>query len=321
MAGPTKTDPYTVLGVARDATPAQIKAAYRRLAKKHHPDLNPGDAAAADRFREIAAAHDLLSDPEKRARFDRGEIDQDGQERPARGFYRDFAEGPGGATYTGGPDLSAEDLFAELFGRMGGTGGRSGGKARGADVSYTLRVDFLDAVNGGRRRLTLPDGRELEVTIPPGTHDRQTLRLKGQGQSGFGGGPAGDAYVEVHVQPHAIFTRKDSDIHVEVPVTLKEAVLGARIQVPTVSGPVMLTVPKGANTGTTLRLRGKGVPGRAGGPAGGQPSGDQPAGDQYVRLKVMLPETPDPELIRFVEGWAGGDQDVRSGLSGGGTRP
>lgn len=313
----TKTGPYDVLGVARDATPEQIKAAYRRLAKKHHPDLNPGDKAAADRFKEIAAAYDLLSDAEKRARYDRGEIDSAGQEQPGRGFYRDFAEGPGGGAYSGGPDMSAEDLFAELFGRMGGGAGRAGGfTARGADVSYTMRVEFLEAVNGARRRLTLPDGRELEVTIPPGTHDRQTLRLKGQGQPGFGEGKPGDAYVEVHVQPHAFFTRKDGDIHVEVPVTLKEAVLGARIQVPTVAGPVMLAVPTGSNTGTMLRLRGKGVPGRSGGPAG-----EQPPGDQYVRLKVVLPETPDPELTRFVEGWTGGDHDVRAALLGGGTRP
>jgi len=302
----TTRDPYEVLGVARTTTQDDIKSAYRKLAKKNHPDLNPGDGAAAARFAEIGNAYGILSDPDKRGRFDRGEIDAAGQERgyerAARGFYGDYAEGPYGAAYSGGPEMSAEDLFADLFARAGMGGGRAGAegfRARGADVSYTLRVDFLDAVNGAKRRLTLPDGRVLDVAIPPATRDRQTLRLKGQGQPGYGGGPAGDAYVEVHVEPHALFTRKDSDIHVEIPVGLKEAVLGARIPVPTVGGEVMLNIPRHSNSGTVLRLKGRGVPGN-------------PPGDQYVRLRIVLPQDPDPELERFLEGWSGGDHDVRA---------
>ncbi|WP_114394730.1 DnaJ C-terminal domain-containing protein [Oleisolibacter albus] len=298
------TDPYDVLGVARTADAAAIKTAYRKLAKRWHPDLNPGDAAAAERFKQISAAYDLLSDPEKKTRFDRGEIDASGQEQAPRGFYRDFAEGPGGTAYGSEQPVFDEDLFADLFGGLGAGPRGAGGHRhrRGADVSYSLRIDFLDAVNGARRRLTLPDGRALEVTIPPGTQDRQTLRLKGQGQPGLGGGPAGDAYVEVHVQPHAWFTRKDSDIHLDLPVSLTEAVLGGKVPVPTISGEVMLTIPRGSNTGTVLRLRGRGVPGR----------GTDPAGDQYVRLKVLLPEGEDADLARFVEGWAGRTYDVRS---------
>lgn len=300
------SDPYTILGVARDATAAQIKSAYRKLAKKHHPDLNPGDATAVDRFKDITSAYELLSDADKRARFDRGEIDASGQEQAPRGFYRDFAEGPQAGAYQqgfgGGAGLD-EDLLAELFGRMagGGPGGRSGMKRRGEDVSYSLRVDFLDAAVGAKRRLTLPDGRVLDVTIPPGSRDRQTLRLKGQGGPGLNGAPAGDAYIELHVQPHAFFTRKDQDIHLDLPVTLTEAVLGAKVAVPTVSGPVMLTIPPRSNSGTTLRLKGKGVPDRAGGPAG----------DQYVKLRIVLPEGGDEALARFLENWEAKDYDVR----------
>jgi DnaJ-class molecular chaperone len=311
----TKENPYDILGVARTATADELKSAYRKLAKKHHPDLNPGNAAAADRFKAITAAYDLLSDADKRARFDRGEIDAQGNEqwRPppgggagaGRGFYGEHAGGPFGAKYGGG-EFSAEDIFADLFGRGGGPGGgRGGGRAnirmRGGDVSYTLRVPFLDAANGGKTRLELPHGGTIDVTIPAGSQDRTTLRLKGKGEPGFGGGEPGDAYIELHIEPHAFFTRKDMDIHVEVPVTLKEAVLGARITVPTIGGDVALAVPKGSNTGSVLRLKGRGVK---------EPKSGT-TGDQYVRLKVVLPERPDPDLEAFAQGWAGGDYDVR----------
>lgn len=294
-------DPYEVLGVKRDASQEQIKRSYRQLAKKLHPDLNPGNAEAAAKFKDVSAAYDLLSDPEKRARFDRGEIDASGAERPERQYYRAYADSPQGAKYTAGMGVDADDLFAELFGR---TRGREF-KARGTDVSYVMRVEFLEAAAGAKKRVTMADGRTLDVTIPPGTEDRQTLRLKGQGQPGFGGGPSGDAYIEVHVQPHQFFTRKDSDIHLELPVSLSEAVLGGKITVPTIDGEVAMTVPKGSNTGTTLRLKGRGVRDRKSGIRG----------DQYVKLKIVLPDPPDPELTRFAESWdAGRRDDVRARL-------
>jgi DnaJ-class molecular chaperone len=292
-------DPYQVLGVQRDASADEIKKKYRQLAKKLHPDLNPGNAEAAAKFKDISAAYDLLSDAQKRAQFDRGEIDPSGAARPERQYYRAYADSPQGAKYTSG--LDPDDLFADLFGR----GGRREFKARGTDVSYVMPVDFIEAATGAKKRVTMADGKVLDVSIPPGTEDRQTLRLKGQGQPGFGGGPAGDAYIEVHLQPHAYFTRKDNDVHLELPVSLSEAVLGGKITVPTIDGDVAMNVPKNANAGTTLRLKGRGILDRK----------SQTRGDQYVKLKIVLPEQPDPELTRFVEGWsAGREDDVRTRL-------
>jgi DnaJ-class molecular chaperone len=279
-------DPYEVLGVARTATADEIKKAYRQLAKKLHPDLHPGNAKAATQFKDVSAAYDLLSDTDKRARFDRGEIDASGAEVRRRPFYRSYAEGAGGAKYGG---FDPEDIFGDFFGGSR----RRGFKARGADVAYEMQVDFIDAALGAKRRLSLPDGRTLDVTIPPGSEDGQQLRLKGQGTGGLGGGPAGDAYIQIHVAPHPFFTRDGRDIHVELPVTLVEAVRGGKVQVPTIDGAVSVTVPKGSNTGTVLRLKGKGVLDRQAGTRG----------DQYVKLKVMLPDKPDAELERFIEGW------------------
>lgn len=293
-------DPYEVLGVKRSASADEIKKAYRQLAKKLHPDLNPGNADAAARFKDVSAAYDLLSDADKRARFDRGEIDASGAERPERQYYRAYAEGPEANKY-GGPGFDPEDIFADLF-----RSSRSRSfKSRGADVSYVLPVEFLEAAAGTKKRVTMPDGRTIDVSIPPGTTDRQTLRLKGQGQPGFGGGPTGDAYIEVHIQPHAFFTRKDNDVHLELPVSLAEAVQGAKIAVPTVEGEVMMTIPKGSNTGSTLRLKGRGIVDRK----------SNTRGDQYVKLKVFLPDPADAELERFVAGWeAGKGDDVRARL-------
>jgi DnaJ-class molecular chaperone len=294
-------DPYQVLGVAKTASADEIKKKYRQLAKKLHPDLNPGNADAAAKFKEISAAYDLLSDAQKRARFDRGEIDASGAERPDRQYYRAYAESPEGAKY--GSQFEADDLFSELFGRARGAGGRDF-KIRGTDVSYTLPVDFIEAAAGAKKRVTMADGSVLDITIPAGTADRQTLRLKGQGQPGFGGAEAGDAYIEVHIQLHAYFTRKDSDVHLDLPISLGEAVGGGKITVPTIDGDVTMTVPKGANTGTTLRLKGRGILDRK----------SKQRGDQYVKLKIVLPEGADADLARFVETWSRRDDDVRGRL-------
>ncbi len=289
-------DPYETLGVARTATDREIKAAYKKLARQFHPDLHPDDKTAEAKFKEISGANDLLKDPEKRRRYDAGEIDATGAERPHEQFYRDFADGPGHGSHAAEDGFASnEDLEAFLARAFGGRTGqpRGAARARGQDVSYVLQVGFLEAANGAVRTLHLPHGKVLEVTIPEGAEDRQTLRLKGQGMPGFGGGPAGDAYVELHIQPHGHFQRKDDNIHVEVPVTLQEAVLGARIAVPTIKGPVTMTIPEGSNTGTTLRLRERGIRNRKSGQRG----------HQFITLKVVLPPGEEPDLKAFLATW------------------
>lgn len=303
-----QVDLYETLGVARDAAPDAIRKAYRTLAKKYHPDLNPGDKAAEDRFKNIQRAYDILSDEEKRRQYDAGEIDAEGNETP-RSYYREYASASGDHPYqssAGFEDLG--DIFSDLFGQRGRAGdGDFRVRMRGGDMRYTMQVSFLEAVNGAKKRITLPDGGVLDVAIPPGHRDGQMLRLRGKGASGLGGGEPGDAYIEVHVTPHPRFRREGDDIHVELPVALHEAVLGARIRVPTTTGAVTMTVPPGSNAGSTLRLRGKGVPARAG----------SKAGDQIVTLRVVLPEKPDDELRQFLEGWAKDHAyDPRKGTGG-----
>ncbi|MCP5373200.1 MAG: J domain-containing protein [Hyphomicrobiales bacterium] len=310
-------DPYTVLGVAKDADDKAIRAAYRKLAKGCHPDLHPGDKAAEARFRAIAAAYDILGDKDKRARYDRGEIDASGAEKP-RSFYRNYADGDGAFRYhraDPGEFVDLGDIFGDMFAHRPGGGGGEGFartfRFAGGDLRYHLAVDFLDAVNGATRRVTLPDGRTLDVTIPPGLENGQVLRLRGQGLPGGQGAPAGDALVEVEVRPHPVFTRRGGDIHMDLSVSLPEAVLGARIPVPTVSGTVTLTVPAGSNTGTVLRLKGKGVPGRRG----------AAAGDQYVTLRVVLPDRPDDELKDFLRRWGDKHPYAPRGGKAGEKRP
>ncbi|CAO3433634.1 DnaJ-class molecular chaperone CbpA [Azospirillum endophyticum] len=298
-------DPYEVLGVKRDASDDDIRRAYRKLAKKFHPDLNPDNSQAEERFKAVSAAHEFLSDPDKRGRYDRGEIDASGAERrPDHSYYRDFAEGRNGGRYHGGDEEQSDDfddLFANLFGgrfRARATGAGPEIRLRGADRRYSLTVDFLDAINGTTQRLQLPDGKTLDVAVPPGIEDGKVLRLKGQGDPGLGGGPPGDALIEVRIIPHPFFKRVGNDLHVEVPVTLSEAVLGGPITVPTRTGPVTMTVPDGSDTGRVLRLRGKGVPAGRGGRA---------AGDQYVMLKIEVgPGADDAELKAFLRNWAPG---------------
>jgi DnaJ-class molecular chaperone len=305
-------DPYQILGLTRTASEDEIKQAFRRLAKQFHPDLNPGRPDIEHKFKEVNGAHSLLSDPDKRARFDKGEIDATGAERPDRTFRRAYAGGGDRSD-----DFFSDDPFADIFasarkryGAAGGGAGQSAGmKARGSDVAYSVQVPFADACIGTKRRVMLSTGKSIDVNVPPGTRDQTKLRLKGQGLAGLGSGPAGDAIIEVLVDPHPFFSRREDDIHVEVPVTLHEAILGASIKVPTLDGLVAVKIPKGSNTGTTLRLKGKGVmnPER------------QITGDQYVKLTVVLPDRADPELTAFVEKWAKThDYDVRkkAGLGG-----
>lgn len=300
-------DPYSVLGVAKTASADDIKKAYRKLAKQLHPDLNPGNADAAARFKDVSAAYDLLGDADKKGRFDRGEIDATGQERPEAAYYRSYAGGPQGAKYRAGAGFDPSDLFADLFGRGGRAGEGAEFRMRGGDVAYALTVDFVEAARGASKRLNFPDGRTLDVNVPPGTETGQVLRLRGQGEPGIGGGPAGDALIEVTVAPHPAFRREGNDIHLDLPVTLTEAVEGGKITVPTIEGPVSMTVPAGANSGTRLRLRGRGIA-----PKGGT------AGDQYVTLRLVLPKEPDSALKDFVKSWPGRDYDVRGGVGAGG---
>lgn len=292
-------DPYATLGVAKTATADEIKKAYRKLVKSSHPDLNPDDAAAEARFKGISAAYDLLKDPATRARFDAGEIDASGAEKPERRYYRDFAETPGNAYQRqGGFQGDPRDIFAEILRQRGRAGARGFGEeafsAGGQDVHYALEVRFLDAVLGGKTRITLPDGDSLEVQIPQGSIDGRTLRLRGRGGPGMGGGPAGDAFITLSVQPHPLFRRQGDDIHIDLPITVDEAVLGGKVAVPTIHGTVNLTIPKAVSSGRILRLRGRGVK---------RTGAEAEAGDQLVELRIVLPPVVDQKLGDFMQEW------------------
>lgn len=289
-------DPYQTLGVAKNATADDIKRAYRQLAKELHPDNVGGDE---ERFKQVSTAYALLSDINKRARYDRGEIDAEGNDKAAA-YERRGYKAYGSSKRPGGEKdgFNADDFISEFFGRKrkaaGGSGNSGGPKVRGTDIAYSVSVSFLEAAQGAKRRINLSNGKSLDVAIPPGTEDQQKLRLKGQGLPGMGGGDDGDAIVEVLVENHPYFRRDDGDIHLEVPITLPEAILGGSIKVPTVTGSVALKIPPGSNTGAVLRLRGKGVVSQR----------DGKTGDQYVKLKVLLPDPPDSELVQFMERWA-----------------
>ncbi len=293
------TDPYAVLGLNRSATDDDIRRAFRTLAKKLHPDVNPGDQAAAERFKQVSQAYDLLGDPEKRRRYDAGEIDAAGEPRHtyAGGFH-----GRGGGGPRPGPadDLGFGDIFSDLFGGrgprgFGGGGGYAGGNfaAKGADVRYTLQVDFTEAAKGARKRVTLPGGNALDLNVPAGVDDGRVLRLKGKGQPGVNGGPSGDALVEITVRPHRHFERDGKNIRSELPISIDEAVLGGKVAVDTIWGAVNLTIPKGTSSGQTFRLRGKGVKDDATGATG----------DQLVSVKIVLPDEIDDELAYFLTEW------------------
>ncbi|WP_165838724.1 DnaJ C-terminal domain-containing protein [Roseicella frigidaeris] len=293
-------DPYQILGVPKTASAEEIRKAYRRLAKQWHPDTNPDKPEAEARFKAISAANALLSDPEQRGRFDRGEIDASGAERaPPGGGWREWAEAPQGARYQSrshgfggeapGGSYEAED-FEDLLSRAFGAGARAqaGGRRRGADIQVALHVPFLDAVRGATRQVTLPDGRRVNLTIPKGAEDGTVLRLAGQGMPGRGeGAPAGDILAVVEIEPHPLFRREGKDILLDLPVTLQEALLGARVEVPTIEGPVTMTIPPYSGEGTRLRLRGRGVDG----------------GHQIAVLHVVMPKGPDPALEAFLRDW------------------
>lgn len=282
-------DPYEILGVPRTATADEIRSAYRRLAKKLHPDLNPGDKASEEKFKEVSAANELLSEPAKRKKFDDGEIDAAGAERPRPRYYKDYAAGAAPENSYDDPSGFADfadssDIFAEILRQQA----RQARRAPGLDMLYRLTIDFLDSVTGASKRITLPGGGTLDVAIPAGIMEGQTLRLRGKGGASAGEGAPGDALVEISINPHRFFTRDGDDIHVELPISLSEAVLGGRVKAPTPSGPVMVTVPKGSNTGAVLRLKGRGVQRKSG------------PGDEFVKLKVMLPQEPDIDLEAFL---------------------
>jgi DnaJ-class molecular chaperone len=292
-------DPYAVLGLARNATEDDIRRSFRKLAKELHPDLNPGDKAAAERFKKVTAAYELLSDPERRKRYDRGEIDASGEPRRAyqpHGAGAPFSWRTGRAGASPGSDdhdFPFTDIFSDLFGGRAGRGRTGGAGLRGSDVRYTLEIDFVEAVAGAKKRVTLPEGGMLDLVVPEGVSDGQVLRLKGKGNPGFRGGEPGDALVEVKVRPHPQFARSGDDITIEVPISLDEAVLGAKIEVPTVTGRVQLTIPKGTSSGRVFRLRGKGV----------RNSTTGLTGDQLVTVKIVLPDQIDDSLAYFMSEW------------------
>jgi DnaJ-class molecular chaperone len=295
-------DPYEILGIDRAAHAEDIQKAYRKLAKKLHPDLNPGDRQAEADFKELSQAYGILSDPEKRRRFDQGEIDASGEETPRQRYYRDYAsaDAPYGNPSGFADFASSDDFLAELLRRQR----EHARRMPGADLHYTFAIDLLEAINGATRRLTLPSGGTIDVTIPPGVREGQVIRLRGKGAPSQGEGPPGDALIELTVRPHRFFVLDGDDIRLELPVTLKEAVLGGKVKVPTPTGAVMMAIPRGSNTGTILRLRGKGAPRKSGG-----------HGDELVILKVMLPSSPDHELEELLSRWSPEkDDDLRGDM-------
>lgn len=302
------TSPYEILGVTPTASDDDIRKAYRKLAKQLHPDLNPGDAASAERFKLVTAAYDLIGDLEKRRRYDAGEIDADGNERAQqwadRSYYRDYADA-GSARYEnahGYGDFSEEgDILAEFLRRSAS----ARANRRGEDLHYQLGVSLAEAIKGGQKRITMPGGSVIDVTIPAGMTDGRILRLAGKGAPGAGTGGSGDALIEIEVLPDLRFSQDGGNLTIDVPISLAEAVRGGRIRVPTPTGTVEMMVPARSSSGTKLRLKGQGAP-----------IGSGTRGDDYVRLSIVLPQDPDPALEAFVEGWdSGRDHNPREDRS------
>ncbi len=300
-------DPYLELGVSRSAGADDIRKAFRKLAKQYHPDANPGDAAAEEKFKRVSGAFDILGDEDKRKKFDRGEMDADGHDQnpgfAGRGGFG--GAGPGGfggagwsprgaqsgqAGFDGGVDLN--DVLGDMFGQRGPGGPRGFGNfsSKGQDLRAHLDIDIEDAIRGGKKRIAFSDGRTLDVAIPKGAQDGQTLRLKGQGASGRGGN--GDALIELGIRAHPIYRREGDTLIMDVPISVPDAVLGGKVEAPTPDGAVALTVPKGSNSGHQLRLKGRGFIDSKG-----------KRGDLVARLVVTLPETMGPELETFAQDW------------------
>ncbi|WP_299811418.1 J domain-containing protein [uncultured Roseibium sp.] len=310
-------DPYSVLGVAKSASESDIKKAFRKLAKKYHPDQNKDDPGAQQHFAEANQAYEIIGDKEKRAQFDRGEIDAEGKQRfQAHGFDGfEGAAAPGGARgfkATGGGG-SFDDILNDIFGGFGGgrarpgpgagagpgpgagfTGARAKAppKTKGRNAEIVARVSLEDMVNSGKTQVTLPSGKTVNVTLPKGVEEGEKIRLKGQGYPGENGGPAGDVMVEIRFRPHKLFEVKGSDLHLDLPLALYEAVLGAKVRTPTLSGAVNLTIPANSSSGKIMRLKGKGLPTKTGG-----------HGDLLVKLQIVMPPNSDDELETLMKAW------------------
>jgi DnaJ-class molecular chaperone len=282
-------DPYQVLGVSRTASEDEIRRRYRQLVKELHPDVNP-DQAAEERFKKVTVAFDILGDPEKKKAYDRGEIDAAGDPRRPTGWAGAGA-GAGarwGAGYSG---FDSDDPFSDIF-----AGFRSAGRVRpmrGQDARYTIDLDFVEAAAGVRKRVTMPGGAALDLNVPSGVVEGQVLRLKGKGQPGFNGGQPGDALVEIRVRSHPVFKRSGDDLTCEFPLTIDEAVLGAKVEIPTLTGRVQLTIPPGTSSGRVFRLKGKGIVNATAGNTG----------DQLVTVRIVLPEKIDDSLADFLRTW------------------
>lgn len=297
-------DPYKTLGISKSATQEEIKNAYRQLAKKHHPDLNPGSKAAEAKFKDISAAYELLETPEARAKYDRGEVDgsqeaankRSSYQRQREPFYYEAHTQPGGGggsrySYSFGQDNEPlnEDLFESLF--RTARAGSTQHPARGEDLSFALDINLKDAIHGTKREVKLPNGNRLEVTIPPGVRTGNKLRFAGQGAPGIQGGPAGDAYIEISVQPNDKFKTDGDQILIDLPISLYEAVLGGEVQVPTIDGNLIVKIPPGVNSGKKLRLNGQGLYDRK----------LKKRGDAIATLTVVLPSQMDPELLDAIK--------------------